>query len=260
MKDFFKNCKKYWNFCCYSAYCQLNREVAGMKLGWVWWLLEPALFMCVYAFVFSMVFASKMTYMMAYISSGVMLWGFFNRMILGSVSIVKTYSGLLKRVYMPKYVLIVSRMMLSAFKMAIAFLIVIFFLFYYQIPFSLTMLQFIPVLAVYFLFTFGVSLWIMHWGVYLRDLKKIISVLMRVLFYFCGVVYNLNTRLGTGVGKIMLTVNPVARLMHEARNVLLYGKNCSVKHLLLWFVVGIIITITGIQKVTRYERDYLKVI
>lgn len=260
MKDFFKNCQKYWNFCCHSAYCQLNIEVAGMKLGWLWWLLEPALFMCVYVFVFAVVFSSKMTYVMSFISTGVMMWGFFNRMVTGSVGLVKRYAGLLGRVYMPKYVLVISNLMLNAFKMAIAFLLVLFFQIYYQIPLSLTMLQFFPVLLVFFLFTFGVSLWVMHWGVYLRDMQKIVSVLMRVLFYLCGVFFDLSNRLSNEFGTIMLNINPIARLMHEVRNVLLYGENCSVTHLLIWFVVGIIITVTGISKVTRYEREYLKVV
>ena len=260
MKNFIKNCSKYWNFCCHSAYCQLNIEVAGMKLGWLWWLLEPALTMGIYTFVFSVVFGRQMPCLMGFISSGVMMWGFFNRMALGSVGLVKRYVGLLSRVYMPKYILVISNMMLNAFKMAIAFLIVAFFLVFYKVPLSLTMLQFIPVLLVFFLFTFGVSTWLMHFGVYLPDLRKVITVLMQVLFYLSGVFFELNNRLGEGIGAILLNVNPVARLMYEARNVLLYGVDCSVTHLTIWFVVGLVLSITGICKVTRYEREYLKVV
>lgn len=260
MKDFIKNCRKYWNFCCHSAYCQLNIEVAGMKLGWIWWLLEPALTMGIYTFVFAVVFGRSMTYLMGFVATGVMMWGFFQRTVIGSVGLVKRYSALLSRVYMPKYILVISSLMLNAFKMLIAFLIVVFFLFYYRVPLTLTMLQFIPVLLVFSLFTFGVSIWLMHFGVYLPDLRKIISVLMQVLFYLSGVFFELNSRLGNGLGKILLDFNPVGRLMHEARNVLLYNTDCSVTHLLIWLAVGIVITVTGIHTVTRYEREYLKVV
>ena len=260
MKEFIKNCRKYWNFCCHSAYCQLNIEVAGMKLGWVWWLLEPALTMGIYTFVFSVVFGRSMPCLMGFISTGVMMWGFFQRSVLTSTGLVKRYSGILSRVYMPKYILVISNLMLNAFKMFIAFLIVAFFLIYYKVHLTLTMLQFIPILCVFGLLTFGISTWLMHFGVYLPDMRKVITVLTQVLFYLSGVFFELNSRVGEGIGTILLNCNPVARLMYEARNVLLYGVDCNPIHLLIWLAVGIFISVTGIYTVTRYEREYLKVV
>lgn len=260
MKEFLKNCAKYWSFCRYSAHCQLNGEVVGMRLGWLWWLLEPALTMGIYTFVFTVVFGRQMTYLMAFISSGVMMWGFFQRTVLSSVGLVKRYSGLLNRVYMPKYILVISNLMLNAFKMMIAFLIVVFFLLYYKVPLRITMLQFIPVLGVLMVITFGISVWLMHFGVYLQDLRKVVSVLLQVLFYLSGVFYELDERLGAGVGILLRNFNPVAGLMYEGRNVLLYGVDCSMVSLGIWFVVGVIVSVTGVRIVTRYEKNYLKVI
>ena len=260
IKEFFNNCKKYWHFCRYSAYCQLNMEVAGMRLGWIWWLLEPALTMGIYTFVFTVVFGREMTYLMAFISCGVMMWGFFQRSVLGSVGLVKRYSGLLSRVYMPKYILAISCMMLNMFKMLIAFLIVLFFMLYYKVPLRITMLQMIPVLIVYMVITFGISVWFMHFGVYLPDLRKIISVLLQVMFYLSGVFFSLDQRLGEGMGLILRNFNPVASLMYEGRNALLYGVDCSAATVGMWFAVGVILSITGVRMVVLYEKDYLKVI
>ena len=47
---------------------------------------------------------------------------------------------------------------------------------------------------------------------------------------------------------------------HFLANVLLYGVDCNPLHLLIWLAVGIVISITGIYTVTRYEREYLKVV
>lgn len=260
MKEFFNNCRRYWSFCCYSAYCQLNIEIAGMRLGWVWWLLEPVLTMGIYTFVFHVVFGRQLTHLMAYIATGVMMWGLFNRSVLGCVGIVKRYSGLLNRVYMPKYVLVIANMLLNLFKMAIAFLIVVFFLIYYQIPLQFAMLQFLPVLAVYILFTFGVSVWLMHFGVYLPDLRKIVTVLLQVIFYISGVFYELNARIGAGIGTLLLNCNPVARLIYEGRNALVYGMDCSVPAVGFWFLVSLLLSVSGIIIVTRHENNYIKVI
>lgn len=261
MKEFFSNCKKYWNFCCYSARCQLNVEIVGMRLGWLWWLLEPALNMAIYTYVFTVVFGRKMDYLMAFIACGVMMWGFFQRTVLGSVGLVKRYTGLLNRVYMPKYILIISNIMLNAIKMFIAFLIVVYFIvFYYKIPLSFSMLQLIPVVAVLMVYTFAISIWMMHLGVYLPDLRKVCGVVLQVCFYASGVFYSIGDRLEGVMATIMLDMNPVAWLMQEARNVLIYGLNCSVEGLCRWLIVGVVVAFAGIKTVTHCEKNYLKVI
>ena len=259
MKDFFSNIKKYWSFCCYSAYSQLNVEIAGMRLGWLWWVLEPVLFMAIYAFMFIVVFNRNLSFVMAYISAGLMLWNFFQRCVLSSASLIKRYAGLLNRVYMPKYVLVVATMILNGFKMLINFLIVMVFMVYYRIPLAFTMLQFIPILLVFIVFTFGVSVWMLHLGVYVPDVKKGCDVLLKVLFYLSGIFYSIDSMLGDGIGEILLNINPVGRLMFEFRNVLLYGMNMSYTHVGILLLAGLLISVSAIFTVTRYEQHYVKV-
>ena len=259
MKDVFKNCKKYWSFCCYSAYSQLTSEISGMRLGWLWWVIEPILFMAIYVFLFTIVFNRNMTYLMAYISSGLMMWNFFQRSALSSVSLVKHYSGLLHRVYMPKYILVFSTLLYNAFKMFINFLIVMVFMVYYRVPVGFTVLQFIPILITFFLFTFGCCVWLLHIGVYLPDIKKVTSVLLRLLFYISGVFYTLDSRIQGNFGNLILKINPVGSLFHEARNVLLYSIDMSVLPVVLIFVLSVILSVSGIFVVTRYEQHYIKV-
>ncbi len=259
MKDLIKNCKKYWNFCCYSAYCHLCSDISNLRFGWLWWVAEPLLFMGVYTVLFTFVFNRDMSYLMAYISAGLMMWNFFQRSITSSVTLVKHYSGLLHRVYMPKYVLIFSTMLYNAFKMFINFMIVLVFMVYYRVPVSFTALQFFPVLLTFLLFTFGCCVWLLHLGVYLPDTKKIVAVLMKVLFYLSGVFFSLDSRIKGNLGGFLLRVNPVGRLLHEARNALLYNISVSVRPIVLVFVFSVILSLSGIFVVTRYEQHYIKV-
>lgn len=259
MKDLIKNCKKYWSFCCYSAYSQLTSEISGMRLGWLWWVVEPILFMSIYVFIFTVVFNRNMTYLMAYISCGLMLWKFFQRSVTSSVTLVKHYSGLLHRVYMPKYILIFSTLICNSFKMLINFLIVMVFMVYYRVPISFTALEFIPVLIIFLIFTFGCCVWLLHLGVYLPDIKKIVSVLLKVLFYLSGVFYSLDSRLGNDVSKLILKINPIGRLLHEARMPLMYNTHISLTAISVLFALSVILSVSGIFVVTRYEQHYIKV-
>ena len=51
MKKFIDNLKKYKGYMLYATKASLKSEVAGSRLNWLWWILDPFLFMLVYTFV-----------------------------------------------------------------------------------------------------------------------------------------------------------------------------------------------------------------
>ena len=56
MKKFINNIKKYKGYMLYATKATLKSEVAGSRLNWLWWILDPFLFMLVYTFVAEIVF------------------------------------------------------------------------------------------------------------------------------------------------------------------------------------------------------------
>ena len=61
----------------------------------------------------------------------------------------------------------------------------------YKVPISLNVLWLIPVMITMFLLTFGSSCLYAHFGVFVEDLKTLMNVVMRVVFYMSGVFYTL---------------------------------------------------------------------
>ena len=120
MRRFFHDMQRYRRYMFYSAKAQLKNEVAGSFLNRLWWILDPLLFMLVYTFVYSIVFGRKQDFLCAFIFLGYCSWEFFNRSINQSVKIVKKYKAVVSKVYLPKFVLILSSMMVNAFKMGIS--------------------------------------------------------------------------------------------------------------------------------------------
>ena len=56
MNRFISDLKKYRNYTIYAAKSELKSEVANSHLSWLWWILDPLLFMIVYSFVALIVF------------------------------------------------------------------------------------------------------------------------------------------------------------------------------------------------------------
>ena len=259
-KRFIKDFKQYYNYTVYSARSQLKSEVANSYLNWLWWVLDPVCFMVIYTFIFGYVFDGNELYFPVFIFVGLSMWDFFNRCTKACVKMVRNNKGVVSKVYLPKFVLVLSDMIVNGFKMFISFGIVVGMMIFFQVPLHWTVLWFIPVLFVFLLFTFGCCMFLLHYGVYVEDLSNVVNIALRLVFYVTGIFYDVEKRLPAPWGGYITKVNPLAYMISSARNAILYGQNVEVKALLMWLVLSIALVILGVRLVYKNENNYVKVI
>lgn len=261
MKRFLADINKYKKYVIYSAKSELMSEVANSYLNWLWWIIEPFCFMLIYAFVFGVVFGAKEQYFEAFIFVGVTLWQFFDHMLRSSVKLVKNNKSIVSKVYIPKYMLLFTKLFVNAFKMFISMIIVVVMMIWFRVEVTLNILWIIPIILELFLFTFSICLYLMHFGVFVEDLSNIINIFLRMMLYLTGIFYNIEKRIKIEwIAHLMNRYNPVAYLISSARDVLLYGEGLSVCWLVAWFIVSVLLCINGIRLIYKYENSYVKVI
>ena len=256
---FINDIKKYFSYSIVSAKAQLRTEVAGSYLNWIWWILDPLCFMLIYSFIFGYVFKAKEPYFPVFIFIGLSMWDFFNKTIKQSVKLVKNNKAIVSKVYMPKFILIFTKMWVNAFKMLVSFAIVAILMVFYQVPITWNVLFFIPVLITLMLFTFGCATFLMHYGVYVSDLANVVDIALRFIFYLTGIFYNVASRIPQ-YGELLNNVNPVAFLLTSMRKCLMYETTPNVALLGIWFVISLLLSVFGVRKIYRNENSYVKVI
>ncbi len=260
---FLKDFKRYYKYSKYAAKSALNAEVAGSYLNWLWWVFNPLCMMFVYSFVFGYVFGGRLEYFEIFIFSGITVWNFFSTTVTESVRIVKKNKAIVTKVYLPKFVLVMTQMRVQWVKMLISFAIVAGMMVVFRVPLTWNIFWVIPVLITLFLLTFGVSCVILHFGVFVEDLNNVIRIVLKFGFYATGVFYSIEQRLGKKNPtwcNIMLHYNPMALLLDSFRKAFLYGQTPHYKWIAAWFVVGILISMVGVRLIYRYENSYAKVI
>jgi len=243
MKKFINDIKRYYKYTIYAAKAELNSEVAGSYLGWIWWFLEPLCFMLVYAFMVIAIFNANEQYMLAFVFIGNTIWTFFSKCLTTSVKIISTNKNIVTKVYIPKFILILVKMFVNFFKLLISFLIVAGLMAIYKVPLSFAMFEMIPLLILLFLLTFGMCIILSHFGVFVEDLANIVNILLRLLFYFSGIFYSVSTKIPAPYGKILAVINPVAYVIEESRKVLLFGQGMSLGFYAIWFGIATIMFI-----------------
>ncbi len=260
MKRFINDIKKYYKFTIYSAKSELKSEIANSHLSWLWWILDPLLFMMVYSFISIIVFSKSEPYFPVFVFIGLASWQFFEKTVKVSVKLVSNNRSIVSKVYLPKYILILQKMGVQGFKMMISYILVVIMMVGYRIHVGPVILYIIPIFLTLFVITFGFSTILMHFGVFVEDLFNVVNVLLRLVFYLSGIFYNIVKRVPEPYNEVLLKVNPVALIMTDLRSVMIYETMPHRKWILLWFVIGVLLSVIGVKTIYKYENSYVKVI
>ena len=260
IKRFIQDVTKYKNYAVRAAKSSLKTEVANSYLNWIWWILDPLFTMLIYYVIFGLMFDGKEPYFTTFIFIGLTMWNFFNKNVVQSVNMIKRNKSIVSKVYIPKFILLISNMITNAFRMCISWGIVVLMMICSGVKPSFQILWFIPIMLVLVILTFAVSIHLLHFGVFVEDLSNVINIAFRLLFYMTGIFYNIPTRIDEPYCTILTYGNPIAMLLRDMRNVLLYQTPPNVIGLLVWAIIGLIFAMLGIRQVYKNENSYVKVI
>lgn len=257
---FFQNIKKYQGYALYAAKTQLKSEVASSYLNWIWWILEPFLTMIIYVIVFGYIFQASEENYTVFLFSGILLWNFFNGVVRSSISVVKNNQDIISRVYVPKYILLISLMYQYTFKYLFGMLVEVIMMYLFNVKFGWHMLSAIPFFIGFFLFTFSCASILIHFGVYVYDLTYVVGIILNFVMFLSGIFYSIEGRIPGLYGRIAEEVNPIAFFISSMRNILLYQKDVSYGLLFIWCLISIGLSAIGIRLIHKNENNYAKVI
>lgn len=257
---FVNDIEKYIGYAIRLSKADLRSEVTNSYLDWLWWMIEPICTMLIYTLIFGIIFDASELYFPIFVFIGITMWSFFSRNVSASVNIVKNNKGIITKIYMPKYILFVSKMLVNGFKMLVSFGVVGVMMIVFRVLPSIYILAVIPILIVLFLFTLGVGMIMMHYGVYVSDLGYITSIVLNMMMYTTGTFYAVGKRFPQPFGELLEHCNPIAFLIASMREALLYGQAPSWGLLLFWTFISLGLIALGAFTIYSNENAYVKVI
>ena len=255
--------KKYYNYTVYAAKSDLKAEVADSYLSWIWWILEPLCFMLIYTFIFGVVFNAREDYFPIFVYTGLTAWNFFSKCVKTSIRAVKRNKGIISKIYIPKFILAETTMLVNGFKMMISFVIIVVMMLVFRVPVTLNILMVLPMMILLILITFGCMCVAMHFGVYVTDLSNVIDILLRLMFYMTGIFYSIEKRIGKKypeIAHVMGEANPLAFIVTGLRKSMLYSDRPSLHLTVIWLVLSFVICAWGVWLIYKNENNYVKVI
>jgi len=190
-------------------------------LGMVWSLLNPLLTMLVYLFVFSTLFKSDVKNFPVYLMSGIVLFNYFSESTnLGMGSIVGN-SALITKVYMPKLIYPLSKVLSSAINFCISLIPLFLVMMITSVTVHKSILLLPVVVGFLIVFSFGMSLILATMNVFFRDTQFLWSVLLTLLNFLTPIFYPESI-----IPAQFLTVyhmNPLYQIIYFMRTIIIDG-------------------------------------
>ncbi len=257
---FFRNLAKYRKYMIYAARADLNAEVANSYLNRLWWILEPFCNMLVYVVVFGKVMGSSIEKYATYVFSALLMWNFFSHIVNYSVKCIRSNRDIVTKIYVPKYILLLTNMILNFIKLLFSLMVLVVMLFIFKVQINWSILWLVPAYILMLILAFGVGMIFLHYGVFVDDLSYAVGILLNLLMFLSGMFYDVVTALPEPLNHVLMCVNPVVVFIDSMRNALLYNKIANIPLILIWLVLAILISYIGIHIVNKNENGYVKVI
>lgn len=248
----------------FSKYRFLLNQLVGKEfklkyrrsyLGVAWSLINPLLMMIIVSAVFSHVFRFNIENFPAYLILGQVLFNFFSEATQLSLLSIIGSGQLIKKVYVPKCIFPLSRVVSSLVNFLITFISVIIVFAYYRIYPTLTAL-YLPLFMLYFfVFTFGVSLILSTVEVFMRDMQHLYGVVLTALGYLTPVFYPVGAL--SDKMRFFLQWNPLYHYLGYLRNILLYHNCPTVEENAICLILSVAALAIGMLCFFKKQKKFI---
>lgn len=212
-------------------------------LGVVWSFLNPLLTMAVQYFVFSNIFRSSIENFPVYLLSAIIVFNFFSEASNLSLTSVTSNASLITKVYIPKYVFPISRVMSSSINFALSFipLAIVVLLTGQKLTFNIFLLSYSIVFTI--ILYIGIGFILSTLLVFFRDMQFLWSVILMIWMYATPIFYPAS--IIPDKYRLILTLNPIYHIIDFNRTILLNGNSPELISYLLIAVFSLTVLAIG---------------
>jgi ABC-type polysaccharide/polyol phosphate export permease len=224
-------------------------------LGVLWTLLNPLCMMIILSIVFSSIFKFDVENFPLYVLSGQVIFNFFNESTTSAMTSILNSASLVKKIYVPKYLFVFSRIISSTINLMAAFTALILVMLVTRVELHWTVfLSFFPLLMVVF-FSLGVGMLLSALTVKFRDIMHLYSVFTTGLLYLTPVIYPMSILPNTI--RFLVTLNPLTNYLMMFRGLVFDRTLPTISSVLVGILEVLIALGIGMYVFYRSQDDFI---
>jgi lipopolysaccharide transport system permease protein len=231
-------------------------------LGSLWIVLEPLSMALIYTLAFSEFLGIRSPRggvpFVSFFLSGVVIWLLFARSVTSGTVLILNNRGLLSQVVLPMDILVFTHLGEAIVDFVITSLIMVALNAFAGIWPNQLYVFMLPILLIHLLFTVGLMFFVSSAAVFVRDLAPLLNAILRMMFYLTPVLYPAERV--SGVLKLIILLNPMALIIENYRNIILYAEMPSLQALLYVFILAAAMFYAGYRFFKSNEQKLVELL
>ena len=233
----------------------IKKKYRRSVLGIIWSMLNPLLMMTVTAMVFSTLFRFDIQNYPLYLLTGQILFTFYSESTNFAMSSIIDNSGLIRKIYIPKYLFPLSRVISSGVNLLFTLPALLIIILVTGQTISWKLFTFIFPLLLFFVFCLGMGLILSTMAVYFRDMFHLYGVLLSLLSYATPIFYP--ESIVPDKFSFLLKLNPLYYFFKAIREALYENLIPDVQLMLYCGLLSIFVIVIGILFFKRYQNHFI---
>ena len=229
MKQYIKNFLKYRHLLQELVKKDIKLKYRRSYLGILWTLIEPLLTMIVLSTVFGSLYGRTDKTFPVYVLTGRLLYAYFANSTKACMRSIRSHSGMIKKVYVPKYIYPLSSVCSNYITFLISLIVLVAVSIVLRVNITYYILFSIVPLALLFVMAYGVGMILASMSVFFRDLEYLWSVALMIIMYTAAIFYPVEKLYENGKAWI-LELNPIYSLISLFRSAV-FSTPIEVRHI-----------------------------
>lgn len=209
----------------------LRADASRFFLGYIWWVLEPLLWVGVFYIVFVVILGTRQSDFLPFLMVGKLAFVWFSKSVTQASNSIITGRGLVGKINVPKTLFPMAVVHEGLYRQAAVFLIMFVYLLFAGYEITATWFYMLPVMAVNYLMVIACALL----GAYLvcmaRDFAPLIGLGMMFLLFTSGIFWDVRELSDPEKIAAVLNANPLAFVLDAYRQVLMHDTPPDLLHL-----------------------------
>lgn len=251
---------KYWDLIKHLALREIKARYKQSFLGLFWVVLNPFLQMLIMSFIFSQIIRTNdlgVPYPI-YLYVGLLPWTFLHVTLGSSLAVLVDNASLLKKIYFPREILVLSVLIAKIFDFLLSGIIFIILMIWFQIPFTPYMLLFIPIFLIQCLFMFSIALLLSSLNLFYRDVQYLFNLVLTLWFYLTPIIYAVE--FFPEQYRWIFKINPMSLFINAYRSVLLSGNFPNWSSLGMGVAISVILYFIAMRVFKKLEGMFADVV
>ncbi len=214
------------------ARMSLRADATKFFLGYIWWILEPLLYVGVLYVVFNWILTSRQPDFLLFLMTGKLAFVWFSKSVTQAAPSIVNGKGLVGRINVPKTLFPMAVVQEGLYRQVSVFLLLFVVLLANGYPITSTWIYLIPLVLVNYVMIVACAFVASCLVCMARDFNPLIALSMIFLMFTSGIFWDIRGLDDPYKTELLLAINPLAFILDAYRQILMYQTPPEMLHLL----------------------------